>query len=129
MRLCFRCQQIKPLEDFSKSRVKKGGLQERCKVCCKEHYHSTGYAVRQRELDLKKKYNITPKVYTDMVLIQGSCCAVCKTSSLKLHVDHNHTTGKVRGLLCSNCNRGIGLLKDNTQILLNAAEYINNDGI
>jgi hypothetical protein len=129
VKICYRCKQLKPLDSFAKNRVKKDGLQERCKDCCKYHYHNSGYTVRQRELSLMKKYGLTPEEYDEMAILQGHSCAICTDSSSKLHVDHNHATGKIRGLLCNNCNRAIGLLKDDTQVLLNAAEYVKNDGI
>jgi hypothetical protein len=129
MKTCCKCRQAKPPEAFARNRAKKDGLQERCKDCCKFHYHTSGYTVRQRELALKKKYNLTPEAYESMASLQEFSCAICGDNTSKLHVDHNHTTGKVRGLLCNNCNRAIGLLKDDVQVLLKAAEYIENDGI
>lgn len=66
--------------------------------------------------------------YDEMFLAQGGCCKLCLTdqSSLKrkLSVDHCHTTGKIRGLLCFNCNTGIGHLKDDCQIIANIADYV-----
>jgi hypothetical protein len=70
-----------------------------------------------------------------MLLKQNDCCAICKrhksevTVKRKNHlcVDHNHSTGKIRGLLCDKCNRGIGLLCDDIDILKNAIEYLLHD--
>lgn len=53
-------------------------------------------------------------------------CDVCKELSEKLYVDHSHTTGLIRGLLCSNCNAGIGFLQDNPRVLLSASRYLAN---
>lgn len=57
---------------------------------------------------------------------QGACCAICKTpaSGRRLHIDHNHVTNKIRGLLCFGCNAGIGYFKDSCTILHNAVEYL-----
>ena len=59
---------------------------------------------------------------------QGGKCAICNAhqSTLKrsLHADHDHATGKLRGLLCSSCNVGVGHLRDNARLLLNAARYL-----
>ena len=59
---------------------------------------------------------------------QNYCCAICKTHSdllpRNLAVDHCHTTGKVRGLLCTNCNIGLGMLKDSSEILNLAIKYL-----
>jgi hypothetical protein len=57
--------------------------------------------------------------------LQNNQCAICKEKFAKTpHVDHCHTTGKVRGLLCWQCNIGIGLLKDNIEVCLAAADYL-----
>ncbi len=75
-----------------------------------------------------KRYNISPDEWNDMFIEQGGCCAVCgiHQSKLKkrLHVDHNHSIGENRGLLCGNCNTAIGLMKDNPKIMRNAIKYL-----
>lgn len=124
---CYRCQEDKPLEAFAKNKAKPDGLQERCKDCCKSHYYNSGYTNRQRELALKKKYGMTLLDYDLMVDEQGGQCAICRAEE-KLYVDHNHDTGKIRGLLCNTCNRAIGLLKDDSLTIYKAAEYVENDG-
>lgn len=81
-----------------------------------------------RESRLIKKYNITEQMYNDMLIKQHNCCMICKADqkslSKPLVVDHCHTTGKVRGLLCNNCNLALGLFKDNQSILLEAIQYL-----
>ena len=65
---------------------------------------------------------------------QGGCCRLCgrqhgtDTKASLLCVDHNHTTGQVRGLLCSWCNRGLGFLQDNPELLRKATEYLEQEG-
>lgn len=74
-----------------------------------------------------KKYGITPQQYNQILLSQGGGCAICKgRPKLKeaLPVDHCHTTGRVRGLLCSNCNRGLGCFKDSPALLVAAVSYL-----
>jgi hypothetical protein len=62
-----------------------------------------------------------------MVLESNNSCSICNETFIKTpHVDHDHITGKIRGLLCHNCNAVLGNAKDNPQILINAAEYLNN---
>lgn len=62
-----------------------------------------------------------------MLEAQGGCCAICKApKGNKLCVDHDHRTGKVRGLLCSNCNAGLGMFKDSEDLLQSAKGYLNN---
>lgn len=83
---------------------------------------------------LKSKYNLTTEQYLDMYYAQQGCCAICgkPETELKrsLYIDHNHKTGKVRGLLCPNCNFFLGYVKENIDTLLNMATYLydNQDG-
>lgn len=75
---------------------------------------------------LLQRYGISLDEYRNLLEGQGGLCLICNIkSNYKLHVDHCHTTGKVRGLLCGSCNRALGLLKDNTMFLLKAIEYLN----
>ena len=82
----------------------------------------------QRERDLVREYGISIAEYNHLFELQEGKCSICGThqSELKkrLHIDHNHETGKVRGLLCQKCNVAIGLLQDNWILLQNAANYI-----
>jgi hypothetical protein len=73
-----------------------------------------------------RKYGIQPEIYYKLLNEQENRCAICKQEEEKrnLSIDHCHKTGRVRGLLCSNCNRGIGFLKDNVQFLKNAVQYL-----
>ena len=73
---------------------------------------------------LKHLYGITIEDYEAMSEKQNGKCAICYKTNIKLHVDHNHETGEVRGLLCGNCNRGLGLFKDHFYYLDRAAEYL-----
>jgi hypothetical protein len=89
--------------------------------------------VLQRKRDNRRRvnYGVTREQYDAMVEEQGGRCKVCGTDQPSTHprkthwcVDHCHTTGRVRGLLCDNCNRGIGLLKDCPEVLSRAAAYL-----
>lgn len=78
---------------------------------------------------LKKHYGITLADFERLLSNQGGVCAICKKARVskthpRLNVDHCHKTGRVRGLLCWMCNRGIGLLGDDRSIILAAAEYL-----
>ena len=77
---------------------------------------------------LTKLYGITEAEWDAMFDAQGGCCKICNThqSNLKktLHVDHDHKTGRIRGLLCQKCNHGIGLFSDDPENLRRAAEYL-----
>lgn len=74
---------------------------------------------------LKQKFNLSKEEYLAKLAEQKEVCAICgKQCTKSLAVDHNHATKQVRGLLCNNCNRGIGHLKEDKQILLNAISYL-----
>lgn len=81
----------------------------------------------------KRMYGVTLDDVTDMHSEQGGVCGICgdkgfsmaKRYKNQIVVDHDHTTGKVRGLLCHNCNRGLGLFKDSVERLQKAVEYLN----
>jgi hypothetical protein len=76
---------------------------------------------------LARQYGLTLAQFDELVFYQENSCAICKTtfeSRSTTFVDHCHKTNKVRGLLCSKCNFGIGLFKDDTEILSRAIEYL-----
>lgn len=83
---------------------------------------------RYKGYDLKRTYGITIRQYDQMLASQGDSCAICKRhkSLFKRHmnVDHNHETGKIRALLCSNCNTLIGLAQENPETCIAASEYL-----
>ena len=81
-----------------------------------------------REFKLKKKFGITIDDYNKMLESQNGVCAICLSNKSGgtgvFHVDHDHITGKIRGLLCQRCNTGLGLLYDSEDILLKAITYL-----
>jgi hypothetical protein len=82
----------------------------------------------KRNYHLKKTYNITTEVYDVLLLKQNGQCAICKKNQSdikrRLSVDHSHSNGKVRGLLCYNCNTAIGYFKENISCFLEAIKYL-----
>ena len=92
-----------------------------------------------RNIELKKNFGITLEQYNEMLDSQGGVCAICgnvettvnhNTKKVQnLSVDHCHTTGKVRGLLCNLCNTGLGKFRENPDFLAKAISYILNKGI
>lgn len=82
---------------------------------------------RHRDWRFKREYGITVLQYRGLYENQGGRCAICNRSAAHedaLHVDHDHKTKKVRGLLCSRCNQGIGLLREDPDIMLAAIDYL-----
>ena len=95
----------------------------------KQYYIDNNDKMRNNALLLK--FNITLEEYDVMFENQKGCCKICDIHQdklkIRLSVDHCHVTNKVRGLLCSNCNKGIGLLGDNVINLRKAIEYLNQN--
>lgn len=86
--------------------------------------------LKTRGARLKKRYGITNDDYDNMVSLQEGKCAICKlTPNGQLVVDHNHSTNKVRELLCDKCNQAIGLMKESIDTLLSAVEYIRKHNV
>jgi hypothetical protein len=141
---CTCCKIIKPVTDFyPKGVYKKTGkirYGSHCKKC-----HSLKASVRWSEDDLfrnrqknrgykyslMKNYGLTEASYLELYKKQNNCCAICKNKSKtktgKLFVDHCHDTGNVRGLLCRQCNTGIGFLGDDIERLANAIMYLKGE--
>lgn len=137
MKQCNKCHQWKKEVAFSPHRDGKNGLYGICKGC----KNTTDRARRKtiqgakaaKRSELAKRYNITLEQYNRMYEVQNGMCAICgkpetaKTKQQKefsLSVDHDHRTEKIRGLLCSNCNNGLGRMKDSVKTLLQAALYL-----
>lgn len=78
-----------------------------------------------------RKFGLTLSDYEFMAEFQNHACGICKTPQSKLQrklaVDHCHSTGRIRGLLCSNCNTALGLLRDNPESIRRAARWIMTD--
>lgn len=84
------------------------------------------YPARVKNATLRKMYGITLEEYNRMLTAQNNVCAICKSApdKIALAVDHCHSTGKIRGLLCANCNKILGHAKDNVVILREAINYL-----
>lgn len=93
--------------------------------------------IRRRNM-LKTKFDLTIEKYGEMLAAQGDSCAICRSVITckdktgkrvrALDVDHDHKTGKVRGLLCSKCNLFLGLANDGTRLLASAIRYLKKHG-
>lgn len=127
---CTSCGENKPEEHFHWHYKNKGIRRASCKTCRNKEELSrqmTPDAVAKRkEYMLNKNYGITKQEYDEQLKKQNYGCSLCgsKATFRALAVDHCHTTGKVREILCSPCNQGLGLFKDNPELLEKAAEYL-----
>ncbi len=104
---------------------------ERARALHRKHVSENRELMRayDRKHSLKAAYGMTIEDYDSMLRQQGGACAICRrepsTGNGKvLHVDHDHATGRVRGLLCTNCNTGLGHFRDSTDALAAAAAYL-----
>lgn len=151
MKQCSMCKESKPLDSFYKGKSYKDGFFNYCIKCNKERsktyrklYPEKGYnqckkyrqehPEKQRQFDLKRKFNITIDKYNMLLIEQNNLCAICSKSETildkktnqprALAVDHCHLTGKIRGLLCAKCNTALGLLSDDLNTIDKAKEYL-----
>jgi Recombination endonuclease VII len=83
-------------------------------------------APRLKANRLKSLYGLTVEAFDALMQVQEGQCAVCRLAfgNARPHVDHDHETGRVRGLLCGPCNRGLGCFRDNPEVLVSAAAYL-----
>ncbi len=114
-RKCYTCKTVKPISEFARTKKEKSGFQFQCKCCKKDE-------------NMKRRYGITKLEYTIIFDKQEGFCAICNKHQIELlralDIDHSHSTGKVRGLLCNSCNQAIGSFKDNIEIIKNAIKYL-----
>jgi hypothetical protein len=157
VRACCRCKQEKSLEEFHRRPDRPGGRHYHCKACesnsCKTpHRRAQGnkraaefrarlkeadyeeFRRRERQSNFRRLYGISIEDYDAMLAAQGGLCAICGEAGAggrwkrRLHVDHAHDTGAIRGLLCHGCNVAIGSLRESPALLLKAVEYLKRYG-
>lgn len=122
-RVCTKCLVYKTWDRYYKHKKSSTGYSQSCIDCHNEKYPPEYYRQRQ----LAEKYGITLSEYEGMFEDQEGVCAICqKPSDRPLVVDHCHATGRVRGLLCFNCNVGLGYYADRPECLRRAADYLEN---
>ena len=127
---CKKCSDNLPLDNFYFNKNGKYKKQNVCKKCINIYDYKT-----DKNRKLKKAYGITLEQYEELLSKQDGKCSICgidnngkyRNKPRAFAVDHCHNTGKVRGLLCSDCNTGIGLLKDNVNYLESAIKYLNKN--
>lgn len=136
-KVCYSCKETKEFSLFRKNKGTKDGFTASCKRCLnavRDAYYKAN-PEKNRERSIKQHYGLSMQQLELLYKEQKGSCAICgkhlelyskdKTASLDVaRVDHDHTTGKVRGLLCNHCNIGIGHMKDNVVLLRNAVKYL-----
>lgn len=156
MKKCYNslCEikEPQPISNFYKNKKKFDGLSGYCKKCQADAISRSYYKApekwseRQKEnrkrdraktLELQRKcwlrreYGITVEEYNDMFTSQGGVCKICRkhvsTLGRGLNVDHCHRTGRIRGLLCGQCNRGLGFFYDNVEYLESSIKYLKGE--
>jgi hypothetical protein len=132
-KVCSSCKEAKYLKDFSKSRNRPDGHHTQCKLCRSKFKPSEESRIknneRLRRWNRFKATGFTQEDYDLKLAEQDGKCAICGTKdsgSMAFHADHDHKTGQKRGVLCHKCNTGLGLLKDDIDILCSAINYLNN---
>lgn len=137
LKICTKCKIPKSIANFWKNKTNKDGLHLWCKDCLRAaniarlNGPKRDVELRQRaNRHLQNKYGISIDEYEELSAKQDDKCLICNNEELgiKLAVDHDHKTGEIRGLLCHNCNRGLGMFKDNTDLLYKAIKYLETVG-
>ena len=146
---CSKCEKIQPVSEFYRDKRNKDGYNYSCKTCenvyatawrkanpekvkAKSRGHTKRSFESRRNTKLKMNFGIALIDYDKMWHDQNGLCAVCgepETATLRgivkhLSVDHNHETGRVRALLCNNCNCSLGFAEDSVERLISLAEYL-----
>jgi hypothetical protein len=121
---CPDCGLVKPFDEFPRTAASRTGRATYCLPC----HNLRGKVSRDkvggsRTYHLTRRYGISAAEADLMLDAQSGLCAICR-SAPAAHVDHDHTTGAVRQLLCFNCNGGLGQFKDDSTVLRTAADYV-----
>lgn len=146
MKKCSKCKTLKPKSEFYSSNQKKDGLDcwcKKCKLLANQKYvKNPEVAAKRREFRkiynlntkerrkfnrMKHLYGVTFDQYNELIKQQNGKCKICDAQldfDRHAHIDHCHKTKEIRGVLCGNCNSGLGHFKDNVEILRRAIEYL-----
>ena len=122
MKYCTWCKKEKPLTRFSKRTYRSGkvGYQTKCKDCervCKKKYYKPNE-------NMRRQLGITDEKYDQLIEESNGMCSICDREMKKICLDHDHSSGKFRGLLCNNCNTALGLVGDNVDTLHKMINYL-----
>lgn len=129
--ICSQCGQDKVAGDFYWTSTGKVKSKQRCKSCHSIWLKSDEMKFVRQNIALRSNYGISLEEYNELLAKQNGKCAICEKESeftkthSKLGVDHDHKTGKVRGLLCHRCNVGIGFLAEDLNRIYKVLDYLN----
>lgn len=145
-RVCKECHETKPLAEFTVAHSCRWGRSHTCRPCW--NVYVTAYQKGYRKTDpansdefreqrrkwtrsshLRRRFGIDYADYERILAAQGGVCAICGGTELRRHhkfmsIDHDHTSGAIRGILCDNCNQGLGNFKDKRGLLKAAMAYL-----
>jgi len=138
VKTCTKCKQEKDVSEFYPRTHSPDGYNPQCKACVNAQHKS--YIKRKnaikdalkadtrKDLNLKYHYRISLGTYEDMLREQEGTCAICGKGpddfERAFAVDHDHGSGKIRGILCPDCNRGLGGFHDNIELVDKALQYL-----
>lgn len=129
-RVCTDCNARKPMAEFHWANGRRYRFRA-CKMCANVR-RAAAKAVdpeaeraNKRETHLRRKYGLTPKGFDQILAQQNANCGICSTHlGSSIHIDHDHATDEVRGLLCFTCNTALGKFRDNVELLRSAIAYL-----
>lgn len=135
MKECTICGKVKSLTEFHKRPETKDGRRSDCKQCFRERSKKNWDSKSKEEkqylhtkLRLKHQYGLTIDQFKELEAKQDNKCYICGIeggyNNKPLYVDHCHKSGVVRKLLCQHCNSGLGMFKDNPELLTKAVDYL-----
>lgn len=128
---CIRCKQENAIVSKFHYNKNKEKIKQRSRLRHKTLYKL--FPEKKKDQSLRHKYKITLNEYNSLLQKQNYCCKICQLSKSEnfkaLAVDHNHITNTIRGLLCDNCNKGLGCFKDNIATLKTAILYLEQSEI
>lgn len=118
-------------KEYNRKQYEKNREQRLLKEKIRREKYPEKVKEQKRKGHLKNTFSISIDEWNEMFSLQNGCCDICKlhasSFTKRLAVDHCHTTGKIRGLLCESCNLGLGKFKDNIEVLENAINYLNKN--
>jgi hypothetical protein len=126
---CTTCRIVKPYSEFHSSNKNSTGRKSACKECSSKRFQKWRYSnidrIREweRVKQYKRKYGLSEQQAIELVQDRNRVCEICGETK-PIIVDHCHTSGEVRGLICSSCNSVLGYSRDSIRILENSIEYL-----